>query len=288
MRVPGSQDCVPLLQFEEIRHRLRLGTFWDIGRQEIAVADVIGSVGRADEFDGCFRPRTPRLRKVLEQIRAGRPNAADMPIKVYQVDHGYFVEDGHKRLSLAIDEGRVYIDAEVRRYGSRFHLARGATIDQVRATHEESTFRQITALDRAVPEARFELADPDAYLELAESVKAHAFDLSIDRGEVVPPIEAARHWYELVFVPVVQIARDAGVARLLKSCSDAELYLLTRRGITEPFEPGWKVPSTAIERGTRNVRAAEPGRITAALRTVRPARPRPTVLPDRSGHEPES
>ncbi len=283
MRMLGSRDCVPLLDFDEIRHRLRLGTLWDVGRQEIEISDVIGSVGRSAEFDGCFRPRTARLRKLLVEIRQARPDAADMPIQVYQVDHGYFVEDGHKRLALAVEEGRRYIDAEVRRYGTRFHLARGTTIDEVRATHDELVFRQVTALDTAVPDARFPLSDPDAYLELAESVKAHAFDLSRERAEVVAPADAARHWYDLVYRPVVQIARGAGVARLLDSCSDAELFLLTRRGITEPMEPGWKVPATAIERGTRNVRAADPGRVAGALRAVR-GRPRPSILEDNEGH----
>jgi hypothetical protein len=279
-----SRDCVPLLDFEEIRRRLHLGSVWDVGRQEIAVSDVIGSVSRTDEFDGCFRPKTARLRRVLTEIRQARPNAADMPIQVYQVDHAYFVEDGHKRLALAVEEGRVFIDAEVRRYGTRFHLERGTTIGEVRATHEEATFREVTALDRAVPDVRFPLSDPDAYLDLAESVKAHAFDLCIERGTVVAPAEAARHWYDLVYRPVVQIAQDAGVARLLASCSEAELFLLTRRGITEPFEPGWKVPATAIERGTLNARAAEPGRVAGAIRAVRPGRARPSVLPEGEGH----
>jgi hypothetical protein len=284
MRRFVTRDCVPLLDFEEIRQRLRLGTLWDAGNQEIAVADVIGSVGRASEFDGCFRPRTQRLGRVLQQIRATRPDAADMPIQVYQVDHAYFVEDGHKRLSLAVEEGRVFIDAVVRQYGTRFHLARGTTIDEVRATHEESTFREVSALSQAVPDARFPLSDPDAYLELAESVKAHAFDLSVERRDVVPAVEAARHWYDLVYVPVVQIARDAGVARLLESCSDAELFLLTRRGITQPMGPGWTVPASAADRGRRNIRAAEPGRVVGALRSVRPTR-RPSVLSEAEGHE---
>ncbi len=279
----GTRECVPLLDFEQIRGRLRLGSTWDVGRREIAVADVVGSVSRAHEFDGCFRPLTPRLRRVLVEIRNSRPDAADMPIQVYQVDHAYFVEDGHKRLALAFEEGRVFIDAEVRRYGTRFHLARGATMDEVQATHDELFFREVTSLDEAVPDARFPLSDPDAYLELSESVKAHAYDLSTERGAVVPPADAAGHWYERVYLPVVQIARDAGVARLLDSCTDAELFLLTRRGITEPMEPGWTVPASALERGTRNARAAEPGRVAGALRAVRP-KPRPSVLPDNEGH----
>ena len=108
-----SSDCGPLLEFEEVRRRLHLGTRRDLGVQEIAVAQIIGSVSRAHEFDGCFRPLTDRLRKVLAEIKRAKPNAADSAIAVYQVDHAYFVVDGHKRLSLAVEEGREAIDAEV-------------------------------------------------------------------------------------------------------------------------------------------------------------------------------
>lgn len=277
----GAKDCGVLVEFEEVRRRLRLGTRRELGRHEVSVAEIIGSVSRAHEFDGCFRPRTQRLRKMLHEIRSAKPDAADMPIRVYQVDHAYFVEDGHKRLALAIEEGRTYIDADVWSYATRFHLARGTTIDKVRLTEAEVRFREVTGLDQAVPAARFPLADPDAYLELAESVKAHAYDLSSERGYLVPPSEAARHWYDLVFAPSAQLARDAGIPRLLSSCSEAELFLLLRRGINQPFDPGWRIPETAARRGRRNLVAAEPRGVSAQLSSlVRGARPRPDVLHD--------
>jgi hypothetical protein len=279
-----GRDCGVLLDFHEVRRRLRLGTRVELGRQEIPVAQVIGSVGRAHEFDGCFRPRTPRLRKLLHEIRAARPDAADTPLRVYQVDHAYFVEDGHKRLTMAVEDGRQYIDAEVVRYATRFHVAPGTTIDDVRLTAAELRFRESTGLDRGVPHARFPLADPDAYLELEESVKAHAYDLSLERDALVPPVEAARHWYEVVFRPALDIARATGVTRLLTSCSDAEVFLVLRRGINEPFRPGWEIAETAAERVRKNIRAAEPGPVSGALKAVvRRARSRPEVL----GPEPE-
>ena len=127
MRRRRSPECGALLEFEEVRRRLQLGTRHDLGVQEIAITQIIGSVSRAHEFDGCFRPRTDRLRKLLAEIRQAKPNAADSAILVYQVDHAYFVVDGHKRLSLAVAEGREVIDAHVGRFASRFHLASGTT-----------------------------------------------------------------------------------------------------------------------------------------------------------------
>jgi hypothetical protein len=280
MRRRRSSECGELLDFEDVRRRLQLGTRLDVGTQEIAVSQIIGSVSRAHEFDGCFRPRTQRLRKLLYEIKQAKPNAADSAILVYQVDHAYFVVDGHKRLSLAIAEGRESIDAEVGRFASRFHMSSDTTKEEIRATEREHRFRQTTGLDLAVPDERFPIGDIEGYLDLAESVKAHSYDLSKDQGRVVPPQEGARHWYDFVYRPVVKIALDSGTGRLLSSSTEAELFLLLRSGSRGPMNPGWQIPPAFVEKSVERLRANAPGRVPAALaRVTRRARSRPQVLP---------
>jgi hypothetical protein len=274
-----SADCGPLLDFEEVRRRLQLGTRQGAGTQEIAIDQIIGSVSRAHEFDGCFRPLTERLRDVLDQIRRARPDAANTAIHVYQVDHGYFVVDGHKRLALAAEEGREVIDAVVDRFASRFHVASGTTMEEIRATQRELRFRQITGLDVAVPEARFPLGNPDGYLDLEESLKAHAYDLSRAEGRLVPPADAARHWYDRVYRAAVAIALEAGVAQLLTSSTEPELFLMVRRGSQDQMAPGWEVAPAFREQTVNRLRATAPGRIPGALaKVVRRRRPRPQLL----------
>lgn len=273
-RAPSS-----LLDFHEVRRRLRLGTRVDLGQQEIPVDAIIGSVGRAHEFDGAFRPHSRRLRRVLDEIRANRPDAADQPIVVYQVDQAYFVVDGHKRLALGLAEGRAYIDAEVTRYSTRFRVDRDTTIDAVRSTAEELRFREITGLAAGVRDARFPLTDPDDYLDLEESVKAHAYDLSTQRGELVPPAEAARHWYDVVYRPALAAVKEAGYDRLLSTCTDAERFLIVRHGNRVVFGPNWELPQAGVERGVRNLQAASPSRVAAAAaRLSRRRQPKPDLL----------
>jgi hypothetical protein len=270
MAMRRNRDCGGLLDFGEVERRLQLGPRTDIGTREIAIADVIGSVGRVHEFDGCFQPRTKRLRDVLYQIRATRPDAANTAILVYQVDHAYFVVDGHKRLALAVEEGRRFIDAEVGWYPSRFHLSRGTTMDEIRATELERQFRDTTALAEAVPDARFALGDPDLFLELSESVKAHAYDLSIACGVVVDPVDAARHWHDHVFTAVVEVAKRSGLSRVLSSCTDAELFLMVRRGFVDRVDPStWAIPDSFPAHGFEQLRRAEPGRLPNAIARLR-------------------
>jgi hypothetical protein len=273
--------CGDLLDFNEVQLRLQLGPRSDIGTREIPIAQVIGSVGRVHEFDACFRPRTKSLRERLRQIRMVRPDAADVPILVYQVDHAYFVVDGHKRLALATEDGREYIDAEVGWFPSRFHVARGTTMDQIRATQFERRFREVTGLAVAVPEARFPLTDPDAFLELAESVKSHAYDLSRLRGVIVDPATAARHWYEHVYAPAVALAKESRLHWVLSSCTEPELFLVLRRGAHEGMGSAWEMPQAFVERGLQNLRGAEPSPIPAALaRLTRRPRRKGALLPD--------
>lgn len=61
MRIGRSRECGELLMFEEVRRRLHLDVPQFEAQTTIALADIVGTVGRAADFDGCFRPREPHL-----------------------------------------------------------------------------------------------------------------------------------------------------------------------------------------------------------------------------------
>lgn len=274
-------DRPDLLAFDEVSRRLGLRTRLPVGRREVAVDDIIGSVGRVADFDGCFRPRTRKLRAAIAE-RAADPTLIDMPVSLLQVDHAYFVEDGHKRLSMAIAGGRKAVDADIDRFETELHLASGTTLASIRATGRERRFRRVTGLAVALPRRRFALTDPDDYMELEESVKAHTLDLSHAGGRLLAPEEGARHWYDTVFEPVLEIIETCGGDRLLASMTDADRFLLFRRGIDVSMGHDWSIPARAIEVGTENVQAGRRrgfrGRLGSPAR-VSAKRPVP-LLPD--------
>lgn len=282
MLPPRPHHADGLLDFEEVRRRLRLGTRIPVGRREIAIEEIVGSVNRAHDFDASFRPRDRRLHKLLHQVEVLAPEHLDRPIQVVQVDRAFFVEDGHKRLAIAVAQGRRFIDADVDRYETRFQVDGATTPDALKATHAELRFREATALDRGVPEARFPLTEAVGYLELEESVKAHAFDLSHQRGILVDRADAASHWFETVFEPVVALARETHAAVCLGSCTDGDLFLLFRRGIQGGMDGAWRIQGPAVEQGVANVRAAAPAGLGGALRTLTRRRgPRAPILEER-------
>jgi hypothetical protein len=254
-RRPG--DCPDLLSFEEVRRRLGLGTRLPVGRLEVRIESIVGSVGRVGDFDGCFRPKNARLRKAIRE-RGTDPEVRDLPIRLLQVDHAYFVEDGHKRLSLAIADGRQEVDADVDRFETPYHLAPGATMDSIRVTAQERRFRETTGLALAVPDERFLLSDPDGYLELEESVKAHTLDLSYAAGRLLPAEEGARHWFDAVFVPVLALADASSASRLLESTTGADRFLLFRKGFDAAMDLDWQIPESFIPRGRANLAEGTP------------------------------
>ena len=146
----------------------------------------------------------------------------------------------------------------------------------------------MTGLDVAVPDHRFALSDADSYLELEESVKAHTLDLSFSEGRLLDREEGARHWYDTVFRPVLDIAEQKRACRLLESTTEADRFLLFRRGFEGPMDLGWKIPATTVERGLANLDENLPARRTGPLARLarRPAQPAVQLLPDEPPSEP--
>jgi hypothetical protein len=80
----------------------------------VAVKAIIGSVGRADDFDASFLPRNEHTLERWTRIdRAWRAGEYLPPIELYKVRDQYFVVDGNHRVSVAHAQGQDYIDARV-------------------------------------------------------------------------------------------------------------------------------------------------------------------------------
>ena len=229
MRLPRSRDCGDLLTFEEVRRRLRLGSPLIEGSRTIRVDDIIGTVGRARDFDGCFRPREPYLAARIREIRERSPNAFNEPIDVIRVDRAYFVADGHKRVSIAKETGVEFIDARVSHASSIYELAPGVDAESIDRTSREQQFRQETGLMDAVPAARFAVNEPVGYPELQEALESYAYELSQRLGRLLSREEGAALWYECVYRPTVAAAQRARLPELLSVWTDADLFLVLHR-----------------------------------------------------------
>ena len=207
-----------------IRRQLHLGPPVFEGVETISVAQIVGTTGRAHDFDGCFRPLRPTLRKRIEEIQEAAPPAMDEAIEVVRVDRAYFVSDGHKRVAIARVTGREFLDARVSRLPSPYALTPDVEGEAIERTAREGEFRRHTGLAEAVPDARFPITDASGYGELLMAVQSYSFDRVLALGRSLAAADAARLWYDEKYLPTVAEGGD-----LLDSCTDTDLFLMVHR-----------------------------------------------------------
>ena len=105
-----------LASFNEAVEQLHLNTPVELGIQDIALKDIVGSVGRSKSFTRHLFPHITdrrgkeRWRNIYTLAVSGR---GFPPIEVYKVGQIYFLMDGHHRASVAHHLGWCTIQAYV-------------------------------------------------------------------------------------------------------------------------------------------------------------------------------
>jgi hypothetical protein len=203
-----DRDLLPL---DEVTRRLRVFQQSYAGMQPISVKQIVGTVGRAGDFDRDFLPRRREIGPRWRRVERAFGDGGFPPIQVYELDGRYFVADGHHRVAVARQQGIDYIDAEVTRLRTRWPLPPDADVGRLIMQEQERMFMEESGLERARPEAGIEFSRPQGYIELLELVKIHGYHLMQERGEVLAPEEIAADWYDRVYQPALQAIRNQGL-----------------------------------------------------------------------------
>jgi len=75
---------------------------------------IVGSEGRSDDFDACFRPLKWHNRERWISVAAARRTGVVLPaVELVQSGDEYYVRDGHHRISVARVSGQLEIDARI-------------------------------------------------------------------------------------------------------------------------------------------------------------------------------
>lgn len=113
-----------LFDFHETRRRIGASGGFRRGRLTVETSNIVGSAGKHGQFDEAFMPlrnASPERWKRID--RAFRTGIELPPVSLYLLGGGYFVEDGHHRVSVARFHGVEWIDAEVTEFRSRQSLS---------------------------------------------------------------------------------------------------------------------------------------------------------------------
>ncbi|MDY7100651.1 MAG: hypothetical protein S0880_05640 [Actinomycetota bacterium] len=180
----------------------------DLGRVDVPLVDVVGSVARARDFDRALRPRNPVLRERWDAV--ARIEGDLPPVELIRLNDFYFVEDGHHRVSVARARGMGTIPAHVRRIMTIACANRALTVADLPAKAAERMFLERVPLG---DDARigFRLDHPDRWRELAEVAEAWGFRQHLAGHAVRDRCELADRWWAEEIVPLLVGLRARGV-----------------------------------------------------------------------------
>ena len=200
-----SGEPTDLLSFKEVQQRLGVRTC-ALGRLEtVPLKRIVGSEGRYRDFDREFLPRRSDTESRWESLSAAFDRMENVPpVELYKVGEAYFVRDGNHRVSVARRHGAEYIDAFVIDCPSRVNLDSGLDVRRLLVEEEHLQFLERTHLDAII--------GTDIRLTASSATTPGAphrgTPLLLVRPRRTGHLEdAARSWYEKVYLPMDVIRR---------------------------------------------------------------------------------
>ena len=221
-----SGQRTTLLSYDEIKEKLHIGGPIYRGVQTVRVDQIAGSLNRYHEFDRVFLPASEKLADRWQSVnRAFYQDISLPPVVLYKVGQVYFVVDGHHRVSVARRQGQIDIDAEVRECATRVNITADIKPEDLEILEDKVNFLERTSLNSLLPEAKIELTIPDGFYRMLEHIAVHHYFMGIDMQRDISEDEAIKHWYEHVYMPVVNVIRETDILKEFPDKTEGDLYL---------------------------------------------------------------
>jgi nucleotide-binding universal stress UspA family protein len=248
-RLTGKSN--ELLSYEEVAEKLKLNVRSERGVYDIPLDAIVGSVGRYTDFTRTFLPLKSINRDRWARVKAAidDPNGLGLPpIDVYKVGEVFFVLDGNHRVSVARQEGFTHIQAHVIEVKTDIPLTSDIQPDDLIIKAEYAQFLEQTDFSLLRPGVDLSLTVPGQYEKLKEHIEVHRYFMGLDFQRDVSYAEAVTHWYDTVYLSILEPLRERGLLRWFPGRTETDLYLWvsTHRATLEK-ELGWHVrPEAAV------------------------------------------
>ncbi|MFZ5878032.1 MAG: hypothetical protein ACOY0R_01560 [Chloroflexota bacterium] len=215
-----------LLSYDEVKEKLHVGGPIYRGVHTVRVEQIAGSLNRYHQFDRAFLPiQDDTSARWLSINRAFYQDVSLPPVVLYKVGQVYFVVDGHHRVSVAREQGQVFLDAEVRECATRVNITPDLKPEDLEILEDKVHFLERTALDHLRPEANVKLTIPDGFERMLEHIAVHRYFMGLDLQRDISEQEAVMHWYDTVYLPIVTVVRESGVLEDFPGKTEGDLYL---------------------------------------------------------------
>jgi hypothetical protein len=228
MAVLSGQRAATLLSYDDIKEKLHIGGPIYRGVKTIRVDQIAGSLNRYHEFDRAFLPKDDQLASRWQNVdRAFYQDVNLPPVVLYKVGDVYFVVDGHHRVSVAREQGQTFIDAEIRECATRVNITANIKPEDLEILGTKVNFLERTALDKIRPQANIKLTIPDGFDRMLEHIAVHRYFMGLDLKRDVSEKEAIAHWYDTVYMPIVETIRKSDILKDFPDKTEGDLYMWT-------------------------------------------------------------
>lgn len=236
-------ESTELLDFEEVRKRLKAQGMTEKGLKQIPLDSIVGSLGRYHDFTRDFLPKRDHIKDRWARVRLAFTGMAGVPpIEVYQIGEAYFVKDGNHRVSVARQLGATHIQAYVTEFHSRVPLSPDIDPESLIIKEEYLEFLEKTRLDQTFPDIDLTVSIPGQYEVLMEHIQVHRYFMGIEQKREISLEEAAADWYKNYYLPVVKRIVELGILRSYPNRTPTDLYLFMSENRAEIEKRlGWEL-----------------------------------------------
>ena len=190
------------------------------GVQTVLVDQIVGSVGRYQDFDDQFRFRSTRPSTRFESVLSAMRNGTVLPpVKLYQIKDEYYVMDGNHRVAAAKQLQHDEILATILEF-----IPTSETLDTL-LYREKIAFCDETGLPRVI-----KLTELGQYRHLMDQIRRHLEVLQRQAGKSISLQQAARDWYKTIYQPFCAIIRRGGLLGRFANRTLADLYTYISSG----------------------------------------------------------
>jgi hypothetical protein len=147
------------------------------------------------------------------------------PVELYQVGEAFFVSDGHHRISVARQTGARIIRAHVYQYPVCTNLGPGTTFEDLLIEEERLEFLKSTGLETSRPEQSIRFTSLGHFSKLECQIASYQAALSLIDGRPFSYQEAAAHWYDMYYTPIVQLIRQREVLNSFAHRTESDLFV---------------------------------------------------------------
>ena len=217
-----------LLPYDEISTKLRAVSQTDRGLQQVPLKDIVGSVSRLQDFDRNFLPLRDDdiYRWAGVKTAMTSPHSTGVPpISLYQIGDAYFVLDGNHRVSIAKEMGMETIEAYVTEIKTKVPISSNLTSDELILKTAYVNLLEDTQIDHFLPGVDFSLHLVENYPLLKEHISVHQYYMGIENKRPVSFEEAALHWFDTIYSPVITIIESSGLHHAFRDLTLTDLYL---------------------------------------------------------------